>query len=225
VWKREVDGRALTFRLAGINNQNFLMRDEETGTWWQQVSGKALFGPLKGRVLEPVVSDELTFAQWKQESPDGQVLAPSQKYQGKYEDNWEPEVAKLPTVIDFPGTGLKARDVIMGIERNGVSRAYPFDAALAQSPIQDRVGGDPIVLLVGPDKKSVRAFHSRIEGSDVELFRSGEQLVDSSGNSWDFKGCATAGPLQGKCLEQIAILKDYWFDWRNYHHDTSIYRH
>lgn len=201
------------------------MRDEETGTWWQQVSGRALFGPLKGRILDPVVSDELTFAQWKQESPGGQVLAPSQKYEGKYEDNWEPEVAKLPTPLDFPGSGLKARDVIMGIERNGVSRAYPFDTVLAQSPIQDRVGGDPIVLLVGPDKKSVRAFHSRIDGNDVELYRSGEQLVDSSGDSWDFQGCATAGPLQGKCLEQIAVLKDYWFDWRNYHHDTSIYRH
>ncbi len=187
--------------------------------------GKHCLVLYKGRILEPVVSDELTFAQWKQETPQGQVLAPSQNYQAKYEDDWEPEVAKFPTPIDFPGSGLKSRDVIMGIERNGVSRAYPLETVLAQSPIQDRVGGDPIVLLVGPDKKSVRAFRSKLEGKDVELFRTGEQLVDSFGSSWDFKGCATAGPLQGKCLEQIAILKDYWFDWRNYHHDTSIYRH
>jgi hypothetical protein len=37
----------LNFHLAGINNQNFIMRDEETGTWWQQVSGTAIQGPLK----------------------------------------------------------------------------------------------------------------------------------------------------------------------------------
>jgi hypothetical protein len=30
VWNREVAGLRLTFHLAGINNQNFLMRDEET---------------------------------------------------------------------------------------------------------------------------------------------------------------------------------------------------
>jgi hypothetical protein len=225
-----IDGRALTFRLSGINNQNFLMRDEETGTWWQQVSGKALFGPLQGRTLEPVISDELTFAQWKQESPSGQVLAPSKQYEAKYEDNWEPEVQKLPTPIDFPGSGLKSRDVIMGLEVNGVSRAYPLETVLAQAPIQDRVGGESIVLLTGPDGKSVRAFHTQVEGQDVELFRSEEggtpHVMDSSsGSSWDFHGCAIDGPLQGKCLQQISILKDYWFDWRNYHHDTSIYRH
>jgi hypothetical protein len=37
--------------LAGINNQNFLMRDRETGTWWQQISGRAIFGKLKGASL------------------------------------------------------------------------------------------------------------------------------------------------------------------------------
>ena len=201
------------------------MRDEETGTWWQQVSGKALFGPLQGRTLEPALSDELTFAQWKQESPQGQVLAPAQKYQSKYEDNWEPEVGKLPTVIDFPGSGLKSREVIMGLEHRGVRRAYPLETVLAQSPLQDQVGGEQIVLLTGPDGKSVRAFRSRVDNADVELFKSPEGLVDASGSQWDFHGCATVGPMQGKCMEQISVLKDYWFDWRNYHHDTSIYRH
>jgi len=56
-----VDGRALHFYLAGINNQNFLMRDKETGTWWQQITGKAIYGPLKGASLDLVPYDELTF--------------------------------------------------------------------------------------------------------------------------------------------------------------------
>ena len=42
-----MNGRVLHFYLAGINNQNFLMRDKETGTWWQQITGKALYGPLQ----------------------------------------------------------------------------------------------------------------------------------------------------------------------------------
>jgi hypothetical protein len=106
VWKRTVNGQALHFRLVGINNQNFLMRDEETGTWWQQISGKAVFGRLKGEQLGAVLSDELTFGLWKQESPGGQVLAPVAKYVKEYESNWEPDVAKLPVVISFPGTPL-----------------------------------------------------------------------------------------------------------------------
>jgi hypothetical protein len=225
-----VGGRALHFRLVGINNQNFLMRDEETGTWWQQASGKAIFGPMKGQSLELAPYDELTFGLWKQESPGGQVLAPVVKDQGEYESNWEPEIARLPLVLTFPGTALESRDVVIGLEVAGASRAYPLPTLLAQSPIQDRLGGTPILLTVGPDGKSVRAFVRRVDGADIELFRKSSSgswiLVDSStGSEWNFQGCATAGLAQGKCLDRLPALKDFWFDWRNYHPDTSVYRY
>ena len=62
MWGRDVAGLRLTFHLAGINNQNFLMRDEQTGTYWQQISGKAVSGPLSGSQLPFVHSDELAVA-------------------------------------------------------------------------------------------------------------------------------------------------------------------
>ena len=67
--------RVLDFYLAGINNQNFLMRDQETGTWWQQITGKAIYGPLQGATLDLVLSDELTFGEWKTEFPRGRGAA------------------------------------------------------------------------------------------------------------------------------------------------------
>ena len=105
-----MNGRVLHFYLAGINNQNFLMRDRETGTWWQQTTGKAIYGPLQGASLELVLSDELTFGEWKSEVSNGKVLAEVPKYVKEYDSNWEPEVAKLPVVISFPGTELKSRE-------------------------------------------------------------------------------------------------------------------
>ena len=66
----------LSFHLVGINNQNFVMQDAQTGTWWQQVSGEAILGPLKGRQLTLVPFDHLTFAAWREEAPNGRVLAP-----------------------------------------------------------------------------------------------------------------------------------------------------
>jgi Protein of unknown function (DUF3179) len=227
VWKSTVDGRVLHFRLAGINNQNFLMRDKETGSWWQQVSGKAIAGSLRGQSLEPAPYDELSFALWKLESPNGQVLAPVAKDTKEYESNWEPEIQKLPTVINFPNSGLRSRDVVVGVEWNGVSRAYPLTTVLAHAPIQDQLGGTSIVLIAGPDGKSVRGFISQVDGNDIELFHkneSGWSLVDSSsGSDWNFEGCAISGPASGKCLRRIPVLKDYWFDWRNYHPATSIF--
>jgi len=229
VWKRTAAGRVLNFYLAGINNQNFLMRDKETGTWWQQITGKAIFGPLQGTVLELAPNDELSFGLWKSESPGGQVLAPVAKYKKEYDSKWEAEVEKLPVVISFPGTELKSRDVVVGLELSSESKAYPVDTIFKQSPIQDRLGGNPILVLGGPDGKSVRAFVSRLDGEEVEFFRkSGTTdflLVDAiNGSEWNFKGCAVSGPSIGKCLTALPAIKDYWFDWRNYHPDTLIYR-
>jgi Protein of unknown function (DUF3179) len=266
----------LHFYLAGINNQNFLMRDKETGTWWQQITGKAIYGPLAGVSLELVPSDELTFGEWKSEVSGGRVLAPVPKYANKYDSNWEPEVAKLPLVISFPGTELKSRDVIVGVELDGVSRAYPWDKLVKQSPVMDRVHGTPVLVAVGPDGKSFRAFISRIDGKDAEFFLKGEpepaavsvsektdaaagtkgaapspaapgasnpgggdppkqaenpspkpwSLLDATtASEWNFQGCAISGSAQGKCLDRLPALKDYWFDWRNYHPDTTIYEH
>jgi len=228
VWKSTVGGRTLHFRLAGINNQNFLMRDRETGSWWQQVSGKAISGPMQGEALELAAYDELTFGLWKMEAPSGQVLAPVTKDASHYESDWEPKVAKLPTVIDFPKSGLNSRDVILGMEIAGESRAYPLPAVLAHAPMHDRLGGTPIVLIAGPDGKSVRAFVSQVDGKDLELFHEGDTawgLVDSTtASEWNFHGCATSGLSAGKCLEPLPLLKDYWFDWRNYHPATSIFQ-
>jgi hypothetical protein len=227
-----VNGRVLNFYLAGINNQNFLMRDRETESWWQQITGKAIYGPLRGASLDLVLSDELTFGEWRTEFPSGQVLAPVPKYVKEYDSNWEPDVAKLPVVISFPGTELKSRDVVVGLTVNGTARAYPWDSLAKQSPVLDRVNGTPLLLVLGPDGKSFRIFISRVDGKDAEFFLQGEDngkhdwlLIDTTtASQWNFQGCATSGPAQGRCLEQVPALKDYWFDWRNYHPDTTVYK-
>jgi hypothetical protein len=229
-----VNGRALHFYLAGINNQNFLMRDKETGSWWQQITGESIYGPLQGAKLDLVLSDELTFGEWRTEFASGQVLAPIVKYTKEYDPNWELDVPKLPVVISFPGTELKSRDVVIGLTIDGAARAYPWETFAKQSPVLDRVNGTPLLLVLGPDGKSFRVFVSRIDGNDADFFlqtatgTDAKQwaLIDSTtASQWNFQGCAFSGPAQGKCLARVPALKDYWFDWRNYHHDTTIYKH
>ena len=71
---------------------------------------------------------------------------------------------------------------------------------------------------------------SRIDGKDAEFFLKGDTkdwvLLDTAtASEWNFQGCATAGPASGKCLDRVPALKDYWFDWRNYHPDTTFYKH
>jgi hypothetical protein len=232
VWETTVNGRQLHFHLAGINNQNFIMRDEETGSWWQQVTGEAIQGPLKGQRLRPVFHDELTFALWKREQPDGRVLRPNEEIMraGKYAPaNWEERMDKVPvtTSVAFDKS-LGPRTLVVGISVNGVAKAYPFDALVKQSLILDEVAGYPIFIVLGDDKRSVRAYERSVEGRKLELFlkpnTASLTLVDAeTGSEWDFTGKAIAGPLTGKQLKKVAVLNDYWFDWNTYHPNTMIY--
>jgi Protein of unknown function (DUF3179) len=231
VWSREVAGRRLTFHLAGINNQNFLMRDEETGTFWQQVSGMAISGPLKGAQLKLIHSDELTFGVWKSEEPDGTVLRDVSKDAAQYSPkNWDVRMGRAPTVLSFPGQGLKDRDLMLGIQAFGASRAFLYEQVLKEKLVKDRVGNEPVLLVVGPDDQSVRAFRGRIPGvagapDFYRLTAPGAALLmdEATGSEWTFQGCAISGKAKGVCLERVPVIRDYWFDWRNYHPATTIH--
>jgi len=239
VWKRTVRGIALTFHLAGINNQNFLMRDDQTGTYWQQISGRAIAGSLAGSQLELVPSDELSFALWRSGGGDGTVLKPVSGLVGEYAPkDWDVRMKRAKTVLNFPNSGLKSRDLVLGIDAFGVSRAYPVERLLRDLLTEDRLGGQPILIVVGPDRKSLRVFkapvHSEQAVSDYyrytadtgkSLLMSAPLFVDSaSGSNWSFEGCAVSGPARGQCLSPVSSIKDYWFDWRNYHPQTTIFK-
>ena len=133
------------------------MRDEETGSWWQQISGEAIQGKLKGQKLENVAMDEVSFGVFKKENPNGRVLRPDGD---KVESaDWETQVAKMPVRIDGElDKTLEPRALIVGVEIGGKTKAYPFAAIEKQSPILDSVGGKDIVIFLAEDKKSVRAF-------------------------------------------------------------------
>ena len=207
------------------------MRDEETGSWWQQISGKAIQGPLKGKQLERVASDEVSFALWKQEHSSGQVLLPDGKYQKKYaKADWELRMLSNPTVtVADPKDLLKPRSLIIGIRIDGVSKAYPMQQLLLENPIVDTLASRPILVVTGPDGRSVRAFERSMDGQTLDLYLESDgaafRLVDAqSGSHWDFSGQAVAGPLTGKQLARIQTLKDYWFDWKLYNPQTLVYQ-
>lgn len=220
----------LVFHLAGINNQNFLMRDEQTGTYWQQITGLAVSGPLAGRRLTLVPADELSYKLWKSEEPDGTVLQDvPELVHGYAAEDWDVHMARAPVVVSFAQAGIKPRDLMLGISAFGASRAFPYPAVLREKLVQDSVGSEPVVLILGPDGRSVRTFRRRLPNGtgDPQFYRIAEGsalfMDAATGSQWDFQGCAVAGKLKGACLEKVYTIKDYWFDWRNYHPDTTVY--
>lgn len=223
-----MDGRTLSFRLIGINNQNFLMEDLDTGSWWQQVTGEAISGPLKGRRLAPVLHDEVSFAIWRQDHPAARVLALDAQG-SRISREWESRTAKSPVVTPArDGDPLPPREIVVGVERNGESRAYPKAVVAGAGVILDDLGGTPIAILDAGDGQSVRVFAATVNGAPVALVRrldtTAATFVDTAtGSTFGFTGRGLSGPLAGTALERVPHLSDYWFDWRVYHPSTTVY--
>src|SRR6185436_7348832 len=127
--------------------------------------------------------------------PGGRVLLPAADTAWRqFSEGWEEETAGRPVRVHAAiDASLEPRALIAGIEAGGVAKAYPMDRVRAQAPIHDRVGGVPVVILLGPDGKSVRAFESRLDTLALEFLRSpdgppGEFLESATGSRWSFQG-------------------------------------
>jgi len=244
VWESAVDGRRLRFRLAGINNQNFIMRDEQTGSWWQQVTGRAIAGPLKGKQLTLVPHDEVAFGIWKADHPNGRVLKPDAAVEARDDYaslDWERRMAKTRVVTTLPARSpLTPRTLIVGVTLHGRSKAYPLDALREARVLLDVVGDVPLMLAVGEDGRSVRVFDRRMAGPMNQVVAGGAYggelefvatpaarlaVMDlETMSEWDFSGRATSGPLAGRTLTRIPFLLEYWFDWQTYQPATEVYK-
>ena len=186
--------------------------------------------------MELVRSSELTFALWRLEQPQGQVLKPDAPYVAEYDPkDWERHVEKTRTVIDTAKSGIAPHQLMLGVSAAGQYRAYPIESILSARLIQDHLGDLPVLLIVGPDQASIRVFEGRLQGESTALtFATGPDpgsienqrvMVDAeTGSTWSFQGCAVEGKLAGRCLKEIDAYKDYWFDWMNHHPDSTVFK-
>ena len=237
MWKSTIDDQVLTFRLIGVNNQNFIMEDEQTGTWWQQVTGEGITGPLAGRRLEPIFFEQVSWKIWSGEHPDGTVLESRSEFVERYwNEREESETRDGEFMLPFPMEAdpddeIEQGEIVFALRLDdGREKAYPLSLLREQSPVSDRFGGKDLLLVVGADDRSVRAFDRSVDGRTLDVYRMLEdadtavRLVDAETKSeWDFSGLAVSGPLAGTRLEQLQLYSDYWFNWKNFHPDGLVF--
>jgi len=76
VYDRRLNGRELSFsNTSALHQSDMVMVDRETGTYWWQVSGRAIVGTLTDTTLQPLPSANEQWGTWKTDHPDGMVLA------------------------------------------------------------------------------------------------------------------------------------------------------
>lgn len=72
-FRREVEGRILTFHQLTRQGELWQMTDRETGSRWNALTGQAVAGPLAGTSLPPVPATQAYLSNWRQLYPRGKI--------------------------------------------------------------------------------------------------------------------------------------------------------
>ncbi len=77
VFDRTLNNEVLDFGVSGeLYFSNTLLYDKKTESWWQQYTGQAVAGQMKGNNLQVINSRVESFAVFKKRFPKGQILMP-----------------------------------------------------------------------------------------------------------------------------------------------------
>ncbi|MFB6362386.1 MAG: DUF3179 domain-containing protein [Halobacteriales archaeon] len=229
VFSRRVNGQTLTFGVSGkLLDANLVLYDRQTETYWSQIRGEAIVGPLVPTTLTLRPSTITTWADWRRGHPDTQVLSRDTGIYPKATYGSNPYAGYANNSQVGYGVGevddrLSPKTLVFGLTVGGSSVAYPESTVRSEDVIIDEVGSEPVVVVEDPGDGGVSAFSRRIENETL-TFRAGEEaLIDQHGHRWSYDGVARSGPRAGEQLDRLATHGVFWFAWSQFHPDTAVY--
>ena len=234
VFRAEVKGRTLHFQYDRMVGANEVQKDLETGTSWQQATGEAIDGPLKGTRLKLYPAVRTTWAEWRRRYPRTMVLKPLPGYaelmpvrSKRIKDVTRVVPEGAPNGALTLDTRLPARETVAGLEVGHETVAYPLSELRIARVVNDRVGGLPIVIVHQPSSDTTTAFEASVKGK-VLRFRSANDeassLIDlDTRSNWNAYGLCLSGPLKGTQLKQVILVPQFWFAWSQFRPGTRIF--
>ena len=242
MYAREIGERTLTFGVSGKLIMNSLvMYDHETESLWSQFLGQAVSGEFAGTNLELIPALLTDWAMWVDLHPDTKALdkggATVVLEQAGGDVAYDPYVSYYingqagvlgETVSD---DRLFTKDLVIGLERDGEARAYPF-RLLNQTPIiNDTFQDIPVVVALDPGPETGLVFQREIGGQvltfDLAEGQDGGAIVMEdleTGSHWSaLTGEAVLGPLTGTVLTRFRSHQAFWFAWKDFYPYTEVY--
>ena len=169
-----VDGERLRFGTSGLlRNSDLVMWDDATESLWQQIGGEGLVGAYAGRRLEVVPSAIVSWRDFREGYPNGEVLAPPASSADSYGYNPYQRYTSRAAPIEGFFDSSKLDDRFPALERTvgvmvgGQFKAYPFSVVQTAEAVNDTVAGVPLVVFWSPGTADALDSASTAGGADV----------------------------------------------------------
>src|SRR5690606_25804146 len=156
-----VNGAPETFRLVGMDHFNAMFEDESTGSWWRQVSGEAIAGPMKGFSLPELHSEQSTLAQWLERYPNSLVMQRDPAFNEAYDglDDYDFGIER-GDLTRTDTRSWKEKSWVVGIEKGAESEVIDWNRLKEERVVNLELGGKPVVVALAQDTLSFFA-HER----------------------------------------------------------------
>ena len=164
-----IDGEVHLFAEHGLYDGLFLMKDEQTGTYWDHMTGDAVAGPLVGETLEVMNLTQTTVEQVLNQDPDALIT-------------FSPEAIRSDEQMSLGGLLGSARrtlgamfgstvkeeddrretmDLGMGVWLDNEARYYPHSTVIANdNAVFDAMGGRRIIVYLDPTAYALAAAYT-----------------------------------------------------------------
>ena len=214
-------------------NNNLLLYDRATKSYWPQLLGTAISGPLLGQDLQ---SFSLLWTTWKRAKkvfPEAMVLSTDTGFRRSYGRDPYGSYAREGTYYDnnlvvYPVLNqddrLPPKERILGVKIGEDMVAIRKNETASQGVANLEAGFYPLAAIHDPDLDTLRVFDRNLGESTLSFHLLDGEIHDKeTGSVWDKEGLATQGRLAGRRLRQVPAFDCFWFAWAAFYPGTGIY--
>ncbi len=215
VFEPVINGKRETFRLVGMDHFNAMLEDATTKSWWQQATGKAVAGKLKGEQLPEVLSSQTSLVTWLELYPDSKIMQADSAFIASYDTTMKYESGKSKNKLTRTDSlSWKDKSWVIGVKSGGDRKAYDWNQLKKERIIHDKINNVSLAVVLAPDDKSFFAFELPAPG--VMLSLANDTLILSNKHfRIDGKGIDTA-----YSLKQLQAYQEFWHSWQTFNPGT-----
>ena len=167
-----MNGTRLHFEVLGVYRRNMVMRDLETGTVWQQATGKAIYGKMKGAELTYLPYQQMRLTAWIRLYPGSLIAHEADTVKnGIFSKRRLMKMMKVTEKLIAPGdtdlNGLPLRETIFGVVAGDASKAYPVsELKRNRGIIEDKIGATQVSIEYNNETNFI-SIKEKISGKEL----------------------------------------------------------
>jgi len=227
VFSPVVNGKPETFRLVGMDHFNAMFEDATTESWWQQATGIAVAGDLKGKALQEIPSTQSTLESWLVRYPDSKILQPDTIYNKQYKSLKDFDNGTTDDDLEKrDSASWKFKSWVIGIQYNGNSKAYDWNELVTEKLIQDSMPGLPLMITLENDTATFHVLNRNINGNVLQFKQQPDgKLADlQTASVWQEDGLCIQGSYNGQRLTNVQASQEFWHSWQSFHPNSMVYK-